>query len=238
VTLNNRWRFGFAAGGGSTSMSVAARASNGTIDTAHMAAYGGTQVGAFAFKGGLAYARHDITTTRTIAFGTFGDFARASYHGSTSQVFAEAAWRAPVARLALETFANVAYIRASTGSFTEAGGPAALRVAGVSDDATYTTLGIRGSKVLAGAPWPVVVAASLGWQHAWTHSAPLSAMAFADSPGPFIISGVPIASDALATEASADALIRPNTMLGVSYSGRVSGTASSHAAKARFIYQF
>jgi len=238
VTLNNRWRFGFAAGGGSTSTSVAARASNGTIDTAHMAVYGGTQVGAFAFKGGLAYARHDITTTRTIAFGTFGDFTRASYHGSTSQAFAEAAWRVPVTPLALETFANVAYIRAATGSFTEAGGPAALRVAGASNDAAYTTLGARGSKVLATAPWPVVVAASLGWQHAWSNSAPLSAMAFADSPGPFAISGVPIAADALAAEASADVLITTNALLGVSYSGRVSGPATSHAAKARFVYQF
>lgn len=238
VTLNNRWRFGFAAGGGSTSTSVAARASNGTIDTAHLAVYGGTQVGAFAFKGGLAYARHDITTTRTIAFGTFGDFARASYHGSTGQAFAEAAWRVPVTQLALEAFVNAAYVRASTGSFTEAGGPAALRVGGASNDTAYTTLGARGSKVLAAAPWPIVVAASLGWQRAWTHSAPLSAMAFADSPGPFGISGVPIAADALAAEASADALITTNAMLGVSYSGRVSGPASSHAAKARFVYQF
>lgn len=238
VTLNNRWRFGFVAGGGSTSTSVAARASSGTIDTAHMGVYGGTQAGAFAFKGGLAYARHDITTSRTIAFGTFGDFTRASYHGSTSQAFGEIAWRIPVVPLPLETFANVAYVRASTGGITEAGGPAALRVAGTSSDTTYSTLGIRGSKVFAGAPWPVVVAGSLGWQHAWTHSAPLSSMAFADSPSPFAISGVPIAADALAAEASADALIRPNAMLGVSYSGRVAGTASSHAAKGRFVYQF
>ena len=238
VTLNNRWRFGFVAGGGSTSASVAARASNGTIDTAHMGVYGGTQVGAFAFKGGLAYARHDVTTSRTIVFGTFGDFARASYHGSTSQAFGEAAWRVPVARLSLETFANVAYVRASTGGFAEAGGPAALSVAGTSSETAYTTLGIRGSKVFAGAPWPVVVAASLGWQHAWTHSAPLSAMTFAGSPGPFAIAGVPIAADALAAEASADALISPNAMLGVSYSGRVAGAARSHAAKGRFVYQF
>jgi len=238
VTLNNRWRFGFAAGGGSTRTSVAARASDGTIETAHMAVYGGTEVGAFAFKGGLAYARHDVTTTRSIAFGTFGDLARASYHGSTGQAFAEAAWRVPVTPLALETFVNAAYVRAATGSFAEAGGPAALRVAAASDAAAYTTLGARGSKVLAGAPWPVVAAASLGWQHAWTNSAPLSAMAFADSPGPFLISGVAAAADALAAEASADALIAPNAMLGVSYSGRVSGTASAHAARARFVYQF
>lgn len=238
VTLNNRWRFGFAAGGGSTSASVAARASSGTIDTAHMGVYGGTQVGAFAFKGGLAYARHDVTTSRTIAFGTFGDFTRASYRGSTSQAFGEIAWRIPVAPLPLETFANVAYVRASTGGITEAGGPAALRIAGASSDTVYTTLGIRGSKVLTIAPWPVVVAGSLGWQHAWAHSAPLSSMAFADSPSPFAISGVPIAADALAAEASADALIRPNAMLGVSYSGRVAGTARSHAAKGRFVYRF
>lgn len=238
VTLNSRWRFGFVAGGGTTSASANARASSGSIDTAHVGVYGGTQVGAFAFKGGLAYARHDITTSRTIAFGTFGDFARAGYRGSTSQAFGEVAWRAPVARLTLETFANVAYVRASTGAIAEAGGAAALRVAGASNDTVYTTLGIRGSKVLAGAPWPVVVAASLGWQHAWTHSAPVSAMAFADSPGPFAISGVPIAADALAAEASADVLITPNTMLGVNYSGRVAGSARSHAAKGRFLYQF
>ncbi len=238
VTLNNRWRFGFAAGGGSTNASVAARASSGTIDTAQMAIYGGTQVGAFAFKGGLAYARHDITTSRTIAFGAFGDVTRANYHGETGQAFAEAAWRVSVTPLALETFANIAYVRASTGSFTETGGPAALRIAAAFDDATYTTLGARGSKVLAIAPWPIVISASLGWQHAWTSSAPLSLMAFAASPGPFAISGVPIAIDALAAEASADARIAPNAMLGISYSGRISGPANSHAAKARFVYQF
>ncbi|HBF52844.1 MAG TPA: autotransporter outer membrane beta-barrel domain-containing protein, partial [Afipia sp.] len=185
-------------GGGRTDARVDARTSSATIDTFHLAAYGGGRLGDLAVRTGGAYSHHDISTTRTIAFPGFADMATAGYSASTAQVFGEAAYGVVRSWVNAEAFANLAYVSVRSDGFTETGGPAALRVAQVTTAATYSTLGLRAqAPIPAIGPWAMTARGSLGWQHAYDGATPVSLMSLAASPSPFAIAGVPIAADTL-----------------------------------------
>ena len=239
VTLNHNWRFGVATGGGRTDARVDARTSTGTIDTFHVAAYGGGRISDIAFRTGASYSHHDISTTRTIAFPGFADTATASYGASTSQVFGEAAYGIVRSWVNAEAFANLAYVSVRSDRFTETGGPAALTVAQTTTSATYSTLGLRAqAPIPAIGPWAMTARGSLGWQHAYNGTTPIALMAFATSPTPFAIAGAPIARDALLVEAGLDAVIYRNTVLALLYTGRIASDANAHALKANLAVKF
>lgn len=239
VTLNHNWRFGVATGGGRSDARVDARMSSGTIDTFHLAAYGGGRINDIAFRTGASYSHHDISTTRTIAFPGFADTATASYGASTSQVFGEAAYSVVKSWVSAEAFANLACVSVRSDRFIETGGPAALTVAQTTTSATYSTLGLRAqAPIPAIGPWAMTARGSLGWQHAYDGTTPVSLMAFATSPTPFAIAGVPIARDALLVETGLDALITRNTVLALLYTGRIASNANAHALKANLAVSF
>src|SRR3546814_21141622 len=58
-----------------TDLAVADRGSDGNIDSAHAAIYGGVGAGALRLRAGLGYAWLDLDTSRTIAFRGFTDSA-------------------------------------------------------------------------------------------------------------------------------------------------------------------
>lgn len=239
VTLNNTWRLGVATGGGRTDARVDARTSSGTIDTFHLAAYGGGRIGGFALRTGAAYSHHDISTTRSIALPGFADMATASYNASTVQVFGEAAYGVVRSWVNTEAFANLAYANVRSDGFKETGGPAALTVARANTSTTYSTLGLRAqAPIPAIGPWAMTGRGSLGWQHAYDSAAPVSLMAFATSPSPFAIAGVPIAADTLLVEAGLDALVHRNAVLTLLYAGRLAADASAHSVRANLAVRF
>lgn len=239
VTFNRNWRFGFAAGGGSSNANVNARTSSGTLDTFHLAAYGSGDIGNIVLRTGAAYSHHDVATTRTIAFPGFGDMAKANYDASTSQVFGEAAYRLMRGWMNAEAFGNIAYVSVHNDAFTESGGPAALGVAASTTSDTFTTLGVRGQAPIAFAgPWTVIGRGSLGWQHAFGDTTPQSLMSFAAASSPFTIAGVPIARDMALVEAGIDAAAWHNVLVSLIYSGRLANDASAHATKANLTVKF
>ena len=75
--LGDNWRAGIAGGYTNASVSMSARASSADIDTAHLAAYAGANVGALNFRSGAAIAWSTIGTTRSILFPGFIDSAAA-----------------------------------------------------------------------------------------------------------------------------------------------------------------
>lgn len=239
VTFNQNWRLGVATGGGRTDARVDARTSSASIDTFHVAAYGGGRIGDIAVRTGAAYSHHDISTMRTIAFPGFADMATASYGASTSQIFGEAAYGVVRSWVNAEAFANLAYVSVRSDGFTETGGPAALNVAQTTTTATYSTLGLRAqAPIPAIGPWAMTARGSLGWQHAYDGAASVSLMSFATSPSPFAIAGVPIAADTLLVEAGLDALVHKNAVLALLYTGRLAADASAHAVRANLAIRF
>jgi autotransporter-associated beta strand protein/T5SS/PEP-CTERM-associated repeat protein len=239
VTLNHNWRFGVAAGGGRSDARVDARLSSATIDTFHVAAYAGGSIRDILLRTGAVYSHHDIGTSRNVAFPGFADNTAGSYGASTGQVYSEAAWRLVTAWGRSEAFANVAHVQVHSDALTETGGPAALIVTQTRTSATFTTLGLRAQAPIPFiGPWAFLARGSLGWQHAFNATAPVTLMSFAASPTPFAIAGVPLTSDMFLIEAGLDTLVTPDARLSLLYSGRFANGADAHALKANFALAF
>ena len=130
------WRAGLAGGYQYTSINVGDRSSSGRIDTYHLAAYGGRQIGPLGLRAGASYGWHDISTSRSIVFPGFSDTTKANYDAGTAQVFGEIGYALTYRQFALEPFAGLAYVSVRTAGFTEAGGAATLTGAGGTSDTT------------------------------------------------------------------------------------------------------
>ena len=117
-----------------------------------------------------------------------------------------------------------------TDGFTEKGGDAALTSAGSTTDATFTTLGLRGSTDFALGGINATARGMLGWRHAFGGVTPTSSFAFAGGDA-FTVAGVPIARDAAVVEAGLDLKMSANATLGLSYTGQFGGGGVDQGAK-------
>ncbi|MER9437607.1 autotransporter domain-containing protein [Mesorhizobium sp. M0618] len=229
-TLVGGWRVGLLGGYSHSSFDADDRNSSGKSDSYHLGLYGGTNWGAIAFRTGAAYSWSSLSTKRSVAFNGFTDGLSADYDAGTAQMFGELAYRADAGQFKFEPFANLAYVSVHTDGFTEDGGDAALTSAGSNDDATFTTLGLRGSSDFALGGMNATARGMLGWRHAFGDVTPTSSFAFAGGDQ-FSIAGVPIARDAAVIEAGLDFNMSANAKLGVSYSGQFGGGGVDQGAK-------
>jgi outer membrane autotransporter protein len=237
--LADDWRLGFAAGYSQSRISVDARASSATVDSAHAAIYGGKSFGAFNLRGGAAYAHHQIDTTRAIVFPGFADRTTAEYDGSTGQVFGEIGYGLALGTVAVEPFAGLAWVHVETDGFREVAGAAALAGAGNSEEVGYSTLGARFATTFALANGMALTPRiSAAWQHAFDKVTPATALAFLSGGIGFGIAGVPIAQDSALLDAGVDLRIMPQATLGISYLGQLANNVEDHAVKGKFVWNF
>lgn len=228
-TLVGGWRVGLIGGYGHSSFDADDRDSSGKRDSYHLGLYGGTNWGAIAFRSGAAYSWSSISTRRSVAFNGFADQLSADYDAGTAQVFGELAYKADAGRFKFEPFANLAYVSVHSDGFTETGGAAAATSASTNNDATFTTLGLRGATDFALGGIDATARGMLGWRHAFGDVTPTSVFAFAGGDQ-FTIAGVPIARDAAVIEAGLDLNMSANATLGLSYTGQFgSGTVDQGA---------
>ena len=224
------WRVGVLGGYSHSSFDADDRSSSGKADNYHLGLYGGTNWGAVAFRGGAAYSWSSLSTHRSVTFDGFADALSADYDAGAAQVFGELAYKADPGRLEFEPFANLAYVSVHTDGFTETGGAAALTSTGSTTDATFTTLGLRGSTELALDGVNATARGMLGWRHAFGDVTPLSSFNFAGGNA-FAIAGVPFARDAAVIEVGLDLKMSAKAKLGLSYSGQFGGGAADQGAK-------
>jgi outer membrane autotransporter protein len=237
-TLVGGWRVGLLGGYSHASFDADDRHSSGGADNYHLGLYGGTNWGAIAFRTGAAYSWSSISTKRSVAFNGFADQLSADYDAGTAQMFGELAYKAETSSsFKFEPFANLAYVSVHTDAFTETGGAAALTSAGSTTDATFTTLGLRGSTDFVLGGINATARGMLGWRHAFGDVTPTSTFAFAGGDA-FTIAGVPIARDAAVIEAGIDMKMSANATLGLSYSGQLGGGAVDNGARANLSVKF
>jgi outer membrane autotransporter protein len=219
------WRIGLLAGYGRSAFSTASSSNY------QFGVYGGTEWGDLAVRGGFAYARHDIDTSRTVAIPGLTETLTANYGASTLQGFGELAYGIDVGATRISPFANLAYVSLSTDGFTEAGGDAALSGEAGTTATTFTTLGLRVEHGFTLGAIDGTLSGMLGWRHAFGDTTPESTHAFAGSDS-FLIAGVPIAPDAAVIEAGLDLNLAPGATIGVAYAGQLAADARDHAIKA------
>ncbi|WP_292353115.1 autotransporter domain-containing protein [Mesorhizobium sp.] len=155
----------------------------------------------------------------------------------TAQVFGELAYKADAGQFRFEPFANLAYVSVHTDGFTEDGDDAPLTSAGMSTDATFTTLGLRGSSDFAFGGMNATMRGMLGWRHAFGDVTPISSFAFAGGDA-FTIAGMPIARDSAVVEAGLDFNMSVNATLGLAYTGQFGGGTVDQGAKVDLAVKF
>ncbi|MGI6852019.1 autotransporter domain-containing protein [Mesorhizobium sp. 1B3] len=235
--VSEAWRLGVVAGYSHSSFKVDDRRSSASSDNYHIGLYGGARWGSVSLRSGIAYTRSDVDSSRTIAFPGFADAPSASYSADTTQLFGELGYGLQAGVVALEPFANLAYVNLQSDGFSGTGGPAALTVESSANDVTFTTLGLRASTDFAIGSYKTTARGMLGWQHAFGDTVPLTTQAFAGS-SPFTIAGAPIAKDSLLIEAGFDFAVSPRATLGLSYNGQIASQGRNHGARADFILRF
>ncbi|RUY28604.1 autotransporter outer membrane beta-barrel domain-containing protein [Mesorhizobium sp. M7A.F.Ca.US.001.04.2.1] len=236
-TSVGNWRVGLLGGYSHSSFDADDRNSSGKADSYHLGLYGGTNWGAIAFRTGAAYSWSSLSTKRSVAFNGFTDGLSADYDAGTAQIFGELAYKADAGQFKFEPFANLAYVSVHTDGFTETGGATALTSIGTSTDATFTTLGLRGSSDFAFGGMNVTARGMLGWRHAFDDVTPTSTFAFAGGDQ-FTIAGMPIARDSAVIEAGLDFNMSANATLGLSYTGQFGGGTVDQGAKVDLAVKF
>lgn len=228
---------GLMAGYSRSNFDVDSRSSSGDSDNYHLGVYGGGRWGDVALRSGLAYTWHSINTERTVAFPGFRDQLKADYDAGTFQAFGEVGYRIDLPSVALEPFANLAYVSLHTDSFTERGAAAALSSRSNTTDTTFTTLGLRASAPLSLGTTDAKVRGMLGWQHAFGDTSPLSTVAFGTGSA-FSVAGTPIAEDAAIIEAGIDFALTGNASLGITYTGQFGSGTTQNAIDAKLDVRF
>ena len=232
------WRFGAVAGYSHSSFDVKARQSSGSSDNYHVGLYGGTNLGDFAFRTGAAYTWHDVSMSRNARFNGFNETLKSDYDAGTTQIFGELAYGFEMGAARFEPFANLAYVNLHSDGFTESGGAAALRGTSEDTDATFTTLGLRGSTSFDVNGAILTAKGMLGWRHAYGDRTPTADMRFAAGGSVFAVGGAPIARDVAVIEAGLDFALTPSATLGVTYAGQFGSGLADQSFKANLNVRF
>ncbi|MQB12791.1 autotransporter domain-containing protein [Agrobacterium sp. ICMP 6402] len=160
------WRAGVAAGYGRDVISQKSL-SAADVDSYYLAAYGGGIIGPASLRFGAVHAFQDVVTRRTVSFSTLHENLTAGYDASTTQVFAEAAWRFDFDLTQFEPYANISYVNTKTDAFGEKGGIATVSSGSANHDQLYSTLGARFSRDIAFESLAGQAMFDIGWRHAY-----------------------------------------------------------------------
>lgn len=230
-SLVGDWRIGLLAGYSHTGLAIADRSSSGSNDNYHVGLYGGTEWGNLAFRSGLAYTWHDLSTNRSIKIPGLNEALSANYNVGTLQAFGELGYGIEMGSTRFEPFANLASVNLHNGSFAEQGGAVALSGASSATGVTFTTLGLRAEHALTLGTIDATLRGMVGWRHAFGDATPKSELAFSVGDA-FTIAGTPMARDSAVVEAGLDMKLTPGATFGLSYIGQLSGVAQDHGFKA------
>ncbi|MEP9380621.1 autotransporter-associated beta strand repeat-containing protein [Aquabacter sp. CN5-332] len=238
AAVGENWRIGAYGGFSQSWFDVSDRNSSGSMDNYDLGLYAGAQYGPIALRLGAGYAWHDVSVSRTVAFPGYTGANSSDYSAGTAQLFGEIAYDVPVAGIAFEPFAGLAYLHLDGGSATETGSSSALVVDGGSMDTLYSTLGVRGATTVSLAGRTFTPNFVLGWQHAFGDTTPEAVMTYASGSSPFTILGAPIAVDALAVGVGLTYDITSQARLSVKYDGLIASSATQNAVVGQFQVKF
>ena len=235
--VSDTLRLGLLAGYSRTDIDVDDRASTARSDNYHLGAYGGAQWGALGLRSGLTYSWHDIASRRQLAIPGLSEKLKADYKANSTQIFADLGYRIDTAPVAIEPFAQLAYVHLQTKGFKEKGGVAALQAQRQSTETTFVTLGLRAMSDFELGGAQASVRGSLGWRHASGTLNPTATHAFSAGSA-FTVAGAPIAKNSALMQAGLDVQLNRSASVGVAYQGQIARSAQDHSVQARLNIRF
>ena len=238
ANIGGSWRVGLATGASFSNVEAEARFSSADIETYHLGGYVGGMAGAFALRGGGAWAWNDIDTSRAVLFPGFYERQTASYDADTGQLFGEVAYPTQMGDIALEPFAGLAYVSIDSDSFRERGGALASLRGNADQDVGYSTVGLRAATTMHWGEMLVTPHISAAWQHAFDDVTPGAALAFASTGIGFSIAGMPLAEDSVLLDTGLDFAISDRMTAGASYAGQFGDGVTDNAVKGQLTWLF
>lgn len=238
--VDDQTRVGLVAGYSDSSVSMGSGThSSAQVDSYHLGAYAGHEMGAWRLSAGGAYSWHRADVKRDLQYGDVSAKQKAKVDSGTTQVFGEAAYRLNLQALALEPFANLAYVHLDTEGFTEKGDGAALKSSGDQRDAVLSTLGVRALKtVRLSGQQQLDLSGSLGWQHNLSNTDSEEHLAFASGGTPFAVESSPLVRDAALVGAHASLALSRDVRLNLDYTGQLASREKSHGVGLSLNWQF
>jgi subtilase-type serine protease len=213
--------------------------SRASVDSYHLGAYLGHEIGAWRLTLGGAYSWHRIDGKRDVQVGGASGREKTKHDAQTAQVFTEAAYRIQLQPAVLEPFANLAYVHLGTDSFTEKGDAAALASGSDTREAVLGTLGVRALKTIAITDRQKLdLSGSLGWQHNLSNTDSEQHMAFAAGGSRFGIESSPLVRDAALVGAHARMALSREASVSLDYNGQLASREKSHGIGLSLNWQF
>ncbi|MDP2146852.1 MAG: autotransporter domain-containing protein, partial [Pseudomonas sp.] len=154
-------------------------------------------------------------------------------------VFTEAAYRLNLQALALEPFANLAYVHLDSESFHEKGDAAALQRGSDRRDATLSTLGLRALKTVPlNDRQQLELSGSLGWQHSLTPVESEEHLAFVAGGPSFAVQSAALQRNAALVGLKASLALSETTRVNLDYSGQLGAKENNQGVGLSLDWQF
>lgn len=231
--LAGMWVGGVLAGVGRSELQAQA-GGDSDVDSYHLGAYAATRYYQLGFKLGVAYSWHELDSTRQVA----GQQLQGDSQAGTAQLFGEASYSLDFRDVTLEPFAGLAYVQLEADSLSEAGGPAALRLAGEQQAGAYLSLGWRLASAWQVQERRLVGRASLAARHGFLDDR-AEAQAWQAATGQkFELGGRAFERDSLRLDLSLDYQLADALYLGLVYAGQYAEDASDNQLGGRLSLQF
>ena len=238
--LDEQTRVGLVAGYSDSSLSLGSGThSSASIDSYHFGAYIGREWGNWRTTGGAAYSWHRGDVKRDLQYGDVSGKQKAKLEARTAQLFTEAAYRIQLQPLALEPFANLAYVHLDSDGLHEKGDAAALQRGSDRRDAVLSTLGTRVLKTVAlNDHQQLELSGSLGWQHSLTAVESEEHLGFVAGGPSFAVRSSPLLRDAALVGVQASLALSASTRVNLDYHGQLAGRENTQGVGLSLNWQF
>jgi subtilase-type serine protease len=238
--LDEQTRVGVVAGYSDSSLSLGSGThSSASIDSYHFGAYIGREWGNWRTTGGAAYSWHRGDVKRDLQYGDVSGKQKAKLEARTAQLFTEAAYRIQLQPLALEPFANLAYVHLDSDGLHEKGDAAALQRGSDRRDAVLSTLGARVLKTVAlNDHQQLELSGSLGWQHSLTAVESEEHLGFVAGGPSFAVRSSPLLRDAALVGVQASLALSASTRVNLDYHGQLAGRENTQGVGLSLNWQF
>lgn len=238
--LDEQTRVGLVAGYSDSSLNMGSGThSSASIDSYHLGAYAGHELGNWRLSVGGAYSWHRGDVKRDLQYGEVSGKQKTKLDARSAQVFTEAAYRLNVSSVALEPFANLAYVHLDNERFHEKGDAAALERGSDSRDAVLSTLGLRAAKTFPlNDRQQLDVSGSLGWQHSLSAVESEEHLAFVAGGPSFAVQSSPLMRDAALVGVQASLALSKSTRVNLDYTGQLAGREKIQGVGLSLNWQF
>jgi len=231
------FELGLMTGFTGSSFNIDDRNSSGTTTALHGGIYGNAQIDAFSLNFGAMYSGYDVNTTRIVMLPDLEETLIANYGATALSVSAEASYKFERGANQISPFIGGSYTHLNVDAFTETGGVAALSGEAASFDVFTSTLGVRVARDFTLGENVVRGTGTLGWQHVFGGTTPMSELSFEGQPA-FTIAGVPMASDVLVVGLGAVLELNERSTLSADYFGQFGTGQQTHAASLTYEFRF